>query len=184
MRCPKSRKSEVGQDGLERVIAYASRSNSSSERNYASYKGEMLAAVWGVDYFKYWLTGRPFKLITDHQPLAWLMKNDKLTGIYFRWAARLSEFDLEIVYRPGSANVADMPSPHEAVAYGDRCWSKVLVGWEKWRAEGLTEHRNWWPELYREHCEKHALAMDPAVAAYGVSYASVRADLKDISASA
>jgi hypothetical protein len=80
--------------------------------------------------------------------------------------------------------VADMPSPHEAVAYGDRCWSKVLVGWEKWRAEGLTEHRNWWPGLYREHCAKHGLAMDPAVAAYGVSYASVRADLKDISASA
>jgi hypothetical protein len=102
--------SQMGVDAAERVIAYASRTNSVSEKNYASYKGEMCAAVWGVDHFRYWLTGRPFKLVTDHQPLAFLMKSQKLTGLYFRWAARLSEFDIEIVYRPGSANVADLTS--------------------------------------------------------------------------
>jgi hypothetical protein len=31
--------------------------------------------------------------------------------------------------------VSDMPSPHEAVAYGDACWSKVLMNWEQWRSE-------------------------------------------------
>ncbi len=102
--------SQIGEDGLERVVAYASRSCSKSERSYASYKGEMLAAVWGVDHYQYWLTGRRFKLVTDHQPLAFLMKSQKLTGIYFRWAMRLSEYDLEIVYRPGTANVADLHS--------------------------------------------------------------------------
>jgi hypothetical protein len=102
--------SQVWPDGNERVVAYASRSNSAAEQNYASYKGEMCAAVWGVEYYQYWLTGRKFKLITDHQPLAYLMKSQKLTGLYFRWACRLSEFDPEIVYRPGSTNVADLPS--------------------------------------------------------------------------
>ncbi len=79
--------------------------------------------------------------------------------------------------------VGDMPSPHEAVAYGDRCWSKVLVGWEQWRAAGLTEHANWWPELYRSYCDRHAIEPNPRALTFNVSYQTVRADLKDISAS-
>jgi hypothetical protein len=35
--------------------------------------------------------------------------------------------------------------PRRAVEWGDKAWSKVLVGWGQWRDEGLTEHRNWWP---------------------------------------
>jgi len=102
--------SQIWADGIERVIAYASRSHSTAESNYSSYKGEMMAAVWGVDHFQYYLTGRPFKLLTDHEPLTWLLSNERLTGIYYRWAMRLSEFDIEITYRPGSANPADLPS--------------------------------------------------------------------------
>jgi hypothetical protein len=102
--------SQIWSDGIERVIAYASRSHSTAETNYSSYKGEMMAAVWGVDHFQYYLTGRPFKLLTDHEPLTWLLSNERLSGIYYRWAMRLSEFDIEITYRPGSANPADLPS--------------------------------------------------------------------------
>ncbi|HTI70374.1 MAG TPA: hypothetical protein VMF06_10425 [Candidatus Limnocylindria bacterium] len=80
--------------------------------------------------------------------------------------------------------VSDMPSAHEAVAYGDRCWSKVLMGWNAWRAEGLTEHRNWWPGLYTQYCERNQLTPNQEVLSYATSYESVRADLKDISASA
>lgn len=80
--------------------------------------------------------------------------------------------------------VSDMPSPHEAVAYGDRCWSKVLMGWEQWRQSGLTGHANWWTGLYQEHCERNGITPDPRAAAFDVSYQSVRADLRDLSASA
>ena len=38
------------------------------------------------------------------------MKSNKLHGIHARWQCRLAEFDAEIVYRPGSANLADAPS--------------------------------------------------------------------------
>ena len=79
--------------------------------------------------------------------------------------------------------VSDMPSPHEAVAYGDRCWSKVLVGWDQWRAAGLTQHQNWWPELYAGYCDRHGIEPDPRALAFNVSYQTVRADLKDIAAS-
>ncbi|HEX4119314.1 MAG TPA: hypothetical protein VH619_01705 [Verrucomicrobiae bacterium] len=72
----------------------------------------------------------------------------------------------------------------EGIAYGDRCWSKVLVGWRQWRDEGLTQHRNWWPDCYRAACENEGITPDPAVLAYNTSYEQLRADLKNLSASA
>lgn len=66
--------------GGEQVVVYASRSNNWAESNYSSYKGECLAVVWAVVHFRPYLFGKPFTLYTDHQPLHWLMTNDKLTG--------------------------------------------------------------------------------------------------------
>ena len=78
--------------------------------------------------------------------------------------------------------VADMPGPHEAVEYGDRCWSRVLMGWTEWRDSGRTTHRNWWPDAYREYCVRNGVEPDPRALAYGTSYESVRADLRDLAA--
>lgn len=75
-------------------------------------------------------------------------------------------------------------TPREGVEYGDKCWSKVLMGWKSWRDEGLTQHRNWWPDLYRDYCKQQNIEPDPEVLAYNTSYEQVRADLKNLSASA
>lgn len=80
--------------------------------------------------------------------------------------------------------VSDMPSAHEAVAYGDQCWSKVLMGWEHWRSAGLTEHRNWWPDLYRRFCEHKGVRPQQDALAYATSYQETRADLRAVSGSA
>lgn len=72
----------------------------------------------------------------------------------------------------------------EGVDYGDRCWSKVVAGWRQWRDEGLTEHFNWWPDCYRAACEARGVPPDPKVLAYNTTYEQVRADLKNLSASA
>ncbi len=74
-----------------------------------------------------------------------------------------------------------MPSPTEALEYGDRCWSKVLMNWEAWRQEGLTEHRNWWPELYRAYCKRAGKTPEPEAVTYNTNYQSTRADLKPTS---
>ncbi|MGA2749164.1 MAG: hypothetical protein ABSG59_10340 [Verrucomicrobiota bacterium] len=78
----------------------------------------------------------------------------------------------------------DFKNAAEGVSYGDKCWSKVLVGWRQWREEGLTGHRNWWPDCYRQACESGGVEPDPKVLAYNTTYEQVRADLKDLSASA
>ena len=77
----------------------------------------------------------------------------------------------------------DFQNAQEAVQYGDRCWSRVLVGWASWREQGLTQHRNWWPGLYRAACKHWKLEPDPKVLAYSTSYETVRADLKNVSSS-
>ena len=79
--------------------------------------------------------------------------------------------------------VKPMGDARKATEYGDACWSKVLIDWESYRAQGLTAHENWWPELYREWCRVQGREPDPEVLAYNTSYAAARADLKDISVS-
>ncbi|MGH9540418.1 MAG: hypothetical protein ACRD2H_00865 [Terriglobales bacterium] len=76
--------------------------------------------------------------------------------------------------------VPEFASQAEALAAGDRAWSRALSDWGAWRATGLTEHRNWWPDLYRAACRRWGVSPDPALLAYQTSYESTRADLKSI----
>ena len=92
---------QLDEEGKEYVIAYASRSNNKAESNYSSYKGECLAVVWAVIHFRPYLYGTNFTLYTDHQPIKWLMTNDKLTGKLARWALILQEYEFKVIHRPG-----------------------------------------------------------------------------------
>ena len=71
----------------------------------------------------------------------------------------------------------------EAIEYGNACWSKVLIGWREWFEKGLTQHRNWWPELYAEFCEIQGLVPDPAAMEYATTYETSRADLEKLAVS-
>ena len=80
--------------------------------------------------------------------------------------------------------VKAMGDPRKATDYGDACWSKVLIDWNSYRAQGLTRHENWWPALYREWCRVQGREPDPRLAAFATSYEAVRADLREVSGSA
>jgi hypothetical protein len=67
---------QIDSNGKESVIAHALRSNNRTERNYLSYYGECLAAVWAVSYFRIYLYRRPYVLKTDHESLKWLMTSE------------------------------------------------------------------------------------------------------------
>lgn len=79
--------------------------------------------------------------------------------------------------------VADYGDLKSALDYGDRCWSKVMSHWRVYREKGLTDHRNWWPDLYRAACERWGVEPDPAALAFNETYEDTRADLKAIGAS-
>jgi hypothetical protein len=79
--------------------------------------------------------------------------------------------------------VADMPDARKAIDYGDDCWAKVLVGWGEYKKQGLTEHRNWWPDLYLTWCQKTGRKPDARALAFAETYEGKRPDLKTLPAS-
>jgi len=68
------------QSGVERVIAYASRSLSKPERNYCVTRRELLAIVCYTETFRHYLLGRQFVIRTDHSALQWLRTTPEPIG--------------------------------------------------------------------------------------------------------
>ena len=85
------------------VIAYASWSLTSSERNYSVKQRECLAIVFALKQFRHYLLGRSFQIHTDHEPLQWLSAQN-MEGMLCRWALAMQEYNFTIVHRNGSAN--------------------------------------------------------------------------------
>ncbi|KAK7893154.1 hypothetical protein WMY93_022306 [Mugilogobius chulae] len=93
------------QDGKLRVVAYASRGLSKSEKNYPTHKLEFLALKWAVcEKFCDYLYGADFTVLTDNNPLTYVLSSAKLDAAGHRWLAALSTFRFNIKYRAGRAN--------------------------------------------------------------------------------
>ena len=94
------------EDGSERPIAYASRTLSAPERNYAQLDKEGLAIIFGVKKFHQYLYGRHFTINTDHKPLIGLFNEYKpipqmASGRVQRWALTLAAYEYSIAYKEG-----------------------------------------------------------------------------------
>lgn len=93
------------QDGKLRVIAYASRGLSKSEQNYPAHKQEYLALKWAIcEKFNDYLYGTEFIVLTDNNPLTYVLTTAKLDAAGHRWLAALSTYRFTIKYRAGSSN--------------------------------------------------------------------------------
>ena len=98
------------QNGVDRVISYASRTLSEAERNYHMHSGklEFLGLKWAVterfsDYLRY--CHHPFVVYTDNNPLTYVLTTAKLNAVGMRWVNELADFEFTIKYRPGRLNV-------------------------------------------------------------------------------
>lgn len=109
--------SQVGNDGLERPISFASRTLSAAEKKYAQIQKEATAIIFGVRRFHQYLYGRslPFVLRTDHKPLLTIFSPQK--GIpeisanrLQRYAMFLSAYNYTIEYVRSRDNNADFLS--------------------------------------------------------------------------
>ena len=96
--------SHIMSDGSERPIAFASRTLTPSERNYAPVEKEALSLVFGVCKFHIYLYGRHFTLITDHKPLLTIL--GPKSGVppiaaarLQRWALKLAAYNYDIKFR-------------------------------------------------------------------------------------
>jgi len=101
-----------GEIGKDLPVAFAGRSFSKAERRYSTTERELIAILWGIKYFRPYLFGRPFKVVTDHKPLKWIMNIKDPGSRLIRWRIQLAEYDFEVVHKPGKQNTnADALSP-------------------------------------------------------------------------
>ena len=102
--------SQVGDDGIEKPVAFASRTLSKLEKNYTTHKLEFLALKWSVmDRFHEYLYGSNFEVFTDNNLLSYVLSSAKLDATGQRWIAALQgPYNFKIHYKPGRLNqVAD-----------------------------------------------------------------------------
>jgi hypothetical protein len=78
--------------------------------------------------------------------------------------------------------VPEFGTLQKALEFGDQAWSKVLSNWATVKAQGLTNHENWWPAVYTQACAAEGVAPDPVVLAFDETYEGKRADLQRIAA--
>ncbi|GBP35334.1 Transposon Tf2-11 polyprotein [Eumeta japonica] len=102
------------EDGSERVIAFASRALTPSERVYSQIQKEATAIIFDVKKFHQYLYGRadPFVLKTDHKPLLSIFGNKKgipemTANRLQRYALFFSAYNYTIQYVRSANNVAD-----------------------------------------------------------------------------
>ncbi|RXN11607.1 Retrovirus-related Pol polyprotein from transposon 412 [Labeo rohita] len=94
------------QEGRLRAIAFASRGLSRSEARYPAHKLEFLALKWSVtEKFHDYLYGGQFTVVTDSNPLTYILTSAKLDATSYRWLAALSNYNFKLQYRAGKQNL-------------------------------------------------------------------------------
>ena len=103
-------------DGKWHPVAFGSRELKGGEAKCHSSKLEFLALKWAItEQFQGYLQYRPFTVLTDNNPLTYILTTPNLDALGHCWVAALAGYNMTIKYLKGSDNkVADALSPIEA----------------------------------------------------------------------
>jgi hypothetical protein len=78
--------------------------------------------------------------------------------------------------------VAQFKDAASAAEFGERVKAKVSAAYRAFRREGLTQHRNWWPDLYRAYCDARGQTPDPTALGFATPYDESRAAVQEVGA--
>lgn len=93
-----------GEIGSDLPISYASKSLSKHDINKPTIEKELLAIHWGINFFRPYLYGRKFIVVTDHRPLISLFTHRNPSSKMTRIRMDLSDYNFEIKYKKGKIN--------------------------------------------------------------------------------
>jgi ribonuclease HI len=88
-----------------KVVAYASRQLKKHEENYPTHDLELAAVVHALKIWRHYLMGNMCELYTDHKSLKYFFTQMELNMRQRRWLELIKDYDVEINYHPGKANV-------------------------------------------------------------------------------
>lgn len=86
-------------------IKFSSRALSTAERNYSATKRELLAVVFSLIRFHFYIWGVHFLLFTDHRALTFMFTQKDLNSILMNWLDTLLSYNFTILHRPGILNI-------------------------------------------------------------------------------
>ena len=90
--------------GEHKVIAHNSRSLKGAERNYFTSEKEILAIVYCISKFRYYLVGQHFEILSDNQALSFMLRCKLANARISRWIMAIQEYDFTIKYCKASEN--------------------------------------------------------------------------------
>jgi len=86
-------------------VSYASRQLKVHEKNYPTRVLELTAIVFALKSWRHYLYGSQFQVFSDHKSLKYLFDQKKLNMRQRRWMEYLKDYDFELLYHRGKANV-------------------------------------------------------------------------------
>ena len=87
------------------VIQYASKCLNNQQEKYSAYEKEAYAIVFALKNFRKYLIGNKFTIVTDHNPLKYIMNSKDSHGRIARWLLLLQEYDFDIIHKKGALNI-------------------------------------------------------------------------------
>ena len=88
-----------------RVVAYSSRQLRTHEKNYPTHDLELAAIVFALKIWRHYVYGGKFEIFSDHKSLKYLFGQKELNMRQRRLMEFLKDYDFELHYHPGKANV-------------------------------------------------------------------------------
>jgi hypothetical protein len=88
-----------------KVVAYASRQLRKHEENYPTHDLELAAVIHALKILRHYLMGNKCDIYTDHKSLKYIFTQSELNLRQRRWLELIKDYDLNIHYHPGKANV-------------------------------------------------------------------------------
>jgi hypothetical protein len=88
-----------------KVVAYASRQLKKHEENHPTHDFELAAVVHALKIWRHYSIGNKCELFTDHKSLKYFFTQTELNMRKRRWLELIKDYDVEINYHPGKANV-------------------------------------------------------------------------------
>ena len=97
-----------------KVIAYASRQWRKHEEHYPTHDLELAAVVHALKIWRHYLLGNVCHIYTDHKSLKYIFTQSELNMRQRRWLELIKDYNLEVHYHPGKANVVADALSHKS----------------------------------------------------------------------